>query len=197
MCVRATRSMSPAPRLCSSRPASNRPCRSGMNAPPPGGPTPASTRTFASPILARNARIGMFQGLSSSRPKPRRNVTKLPKVSSIGKSSVILEGERAAAGEAVFDRVPVADLILSQTPAEQNRFAAAERGEVDEPVVDVLHLHAVRCDVVHGLREGARLLLDVVRRLGECGGRDAAAVSPNAAFELFLTGERIEMSGAA
>src|SRR4051812_11499834 len=188
--------MSSAPRPCCRSADGSRPCRSGMKLPCPGGPTPVSTRTFAPSRLARNTRMGISTGPSSSRSNPSRNVTKLPNVSSIACRSVILERERPAAGEAVLGRVPVLDLVLPQSPAEQNGLTAAKRGEVDETLVGVLHLDAARRDLIHDLRQRPRLTFDIVRRLGKGCRRDAAAVTANPALELLLACKRLEMSGA-
>ena len=57
-------------------------------------------------------------------------------------------GSGPAARESVLDGVPVPDLVLAELPAEQHGLAAAERREVDEPLVEILDLDAELDDVV-------------------------------------------------
>src|SRR4030095_8048949 len=51
-----------------------------------------------------------------------------------------------AAREAVVVSVPEPDLVLAQPPTEQHVFPLANRGEVDQARVEVLHHHAEGMD---------------------------------------------------
>jgi hypothetical protein len=44
--------------------------------------------------------------------------------------------KRLAAGEALIDAVPVADLLLAQLPAEENHFVPTERRKVEEAFLE-------------------------------------------------------------
>src|SRR5581483_8217713 len=83
---------------------------------------------------------------------------------------------RAATGEAVLDAMPVADRVLAELPAQEDGLAAMQGGEVDEPLVEVLHLGAVLRDRVDRARERSRLALHGGGRGGEKGGRNPPAV---------------------
>src|SRR5437588_9943420 len=67
---------------------------------------------------------------------------------------VLLQRQRAAAGEAVLLAVPVADLVLADVPAEENDLVAPPGREVDEALVEVLHL---RADLVDSLDAACEL----------------------------------------
>ena len=79
------------------------------------------------------------------------------------------EGKRLPAREALFEAMPEGHPVLSKMPAEQHEVTAfgVARREVDEPAVEVLHLHAGRLelgnekpDLVRDLLDGA---LDLLR----------------------------------
>src|SRR6185369_10775975 len=95
--------------------------------------------------------------------------------------------------EAVLDPVPVADLVLAELPAEKNGLAVPERGEVDQPLVEILHLCSMRVDLVDGLCERARDAVELGSGVRERGGRDAAAVAANPPLELLLPLERVDV----
>src|SRR3954454_19610785 len=86
--------------------------------------------------------------------------------------------------------MPVADVVLAELPAEQNGLALTKRREIDQPLVDVLHLRAVLVDLVDRASELTRDALDLGRAVGERRGRDAAAVAPDVPLELLLALER-------
>src|SRR5690242_21107548 len=49
----------------------------------------------------------------------------------------LLQRQLLPSGEPVLDAVPVADLVLAELPAEENGLAVPERGEVDQPLVEI------------------------------------------------------------
>ena len=65
-----------------------------------------------------------------------------------------------------------------------------QRGEVDQPAVEVLHLGAVLRDLVDEARKAPRDAVDLRGRLGELRRRDAAAVAADLPLELLLALER-------
>jgi HAD superfamily hydrolase (TIGR01509 family) len=85
--------------------------------------------------------------------------------------------------------VPVADLVLAEAPAEEDRLAVAERGKVDQALVEVLHLGTAFADLVDEQFEPAGNRVHVGGRGGELGGRDAAAVALDLALQLLLACE--------
>jgi len=72
--------------------------------------------------------------------------------------------------------VPEGHLGLPDAPAEQHLLVAAERGEVDEPGLDVLHLDSELLDRADARHHGGRLALDGLRELGELARRQPTAV---------------------
>src|SRR5271166_797538 len=49
--------------------------------------------------------------------------------------------DRLAPGEAFLLAVPVSDLVLAQLPAEQNDVTFHNAGKIEQPDIEVLHLH--------------------------------------------------------
>ena len=89
--------------------------------------------------------------------------------------------------------MPVPDLLLAELPAEKHRLVTANGGKVDQPLVDVLDLRAVGDDLVDHAGELPCFAFDVRGGCGEGGRRDPAAVAANVPFELFLTGEGVDV----
>src|SRR5207244_829675 len=75
--------------------------------------------------------------------------TKLPTRVGIGGRAGGVGLEGPSPREALFEAVPEANLILAQAPAEQDLLALSLRGEVDEPLVEVLHETARLVDPRH------------------------------------------------
>src|SRR5215472_8232038 len=46
-----------------------------------------------------------------------------------------------AAGKALFGRVPVRDLVFAEFPAKQHDFTLDAAGKIQQPDIDVFHLH--------------------------------------------------------
>src|SRR4051794_30486925 len=93
--------------------------------------------------------------------------------------------------------MPVSDLVFAQLPAEENCLAAAQRGEVHEALVEILHLEPELDDLVDRTGERTRLAVDLGGRIGELGGRDPAAVAADPSFELLLPLERLDVRAPA
>src|SRR5919199_2546614 len=70
------------------------------------------------------------------------------RLGSTRRASTLVEGERLAAREPLFGAVPERDVIFAELPAEQDLAAAVQAREVDEPPVEVLHLHAEALQLV-------------------------------------------------
>ena len=68
-----------------------------------------------------------------------------------------------------------------------------KRREIHESLVEILDFHAELDDVVDRTGQFARVPLDLGRGLRELRRRDAPAVAPDPALELFLTLQRIDM----
>ena len=79
--------------------------------------------------------------------------------------SVVVERKRLAAGKALLDSVPEPDLRLADLPAEQHVAPAVARGEVEEPLFDVLHLHARRIERSDTFGDRIHLTLDARGRI--------------------------------
>ena len=77
------------------------------------------------------------------------------------------EGKRLPAHKAFVEPVPKSDPILAEMPAKQHQIAAfgVAGGEVDEPAVEVLHLHAGSLEVGDQQPDLLRDLVDGILRL--------------------------------
>jgi hypothetical protein len=80
--------------------------------------------------------------------------------------------------------VPVRDSVLAHVPAEAHLDALAESREVDEALVEVLHLRALRVDLLDAAGDGRCLPLHRGGELRELAGLDPAAVARDAAENL-------------
>src|SRR4051812_31281622 len=81
------------------------------------------------------------------------------------------------AREPLVEAVPERDALLADAPAEQDLASLVERGEVEQPLVEVLHLHARLVELGHAALDlrGNRLQLGL--ELCEVARAQAAAVA--------------------
>src|SRR5262245_1748824 len=87
------------------------------------------------------------------------------------------ERQRATAGEAVLEAVPEADLLLAEPPAEEDLLAGALGGEVDEPLVEVLHERSELVDPAHAGGDSGHLLVQLLLHLPELARAHIPAVA--------------------
>lgn len=80
------------------------------------------------------------------------------------------------AGEAFVELVPVADLLLSDLPAEQHLTSVAQSREVDQPPVEVFHLPPQLMDALQAAGYLGRLDFDLRLELGKRLRSNASAV---------------------
>src|SRR4051794_6452413 len=92
--------------------------------------------------------------------------------------------ERPAAREALVDRVPEADLVLSDAPAEEHLVPGAQRGKVDESELEILDDRAQRLDLAGAGDHLARALVELPRDLGVLARRLAVPVASRDRDEL-------------
>ena len=88
----------------------------------------------------------------------------------------------SATRESALDLVPVADPVLTQTPAEEHLAALKTRREVDDTMLNILQLASQALEESHALREVLVYLLQIVAR------REDIAVFPVAV----LAGPRLK-----
>src|SRR4029078_13126440 len=89
----------------------------------------------------------------------------------------LVERERFPAGEAFFEAVPERDLVLADLPAEQHFLAVAQRGEVEETAVQVLHLDAELLELLDAAGDRLALALELLLERAGLLGIEVAAVS--------------------
>jgi hypothetical protein len=97
-----------------------------------------------------------------------------------------LEWEWLPARESLFDPVPVLDAVLPEVPAEEHRLVTFRmvRRKVDQPLVEILHLHADRLELTHEERDFAADLRSMLLELAHPFRIETAAVPGHAAFDL-------------
>src|SRR6266542_6851696 len=100
----------------------------------------------------RSARAGKTSATVTNVPSPSRigSTSKRPTC----KGSVI---ERLPPREALVDPVPEGDLRLAHMPAQENVLAVAQRGEVEQPFLEALHLDTGVVEDAHAFRDSIRL----------------------------------------
>jgi len=109
----------------------------------------------------------------------------------------LFERERLSSCESFLDAVPVRDRGLAEPPAQVHVLAAANRREVDETLVGILHLDSERVHGVDAPRDALELGGDAFVELRELTRIDAAAVSGDLRGELTTLvargGERVSV----
>src|SRR5262249_1422967 len=96
--------------------------------------------------------------------------------------------ESLASCEPFFQPVPERNLVLAELPAEEDLLAVAQRGEVDEARVEVLHDRASLVDRVHATGDLDPLSTFGFLELAQLARVDAAAVAGDPRRELLSLG---------
>src|SRR4029078_3224821 len=89
----------------------------------------------------------------------------------------LVERERFPAGEAFFEAVPERDLVLADLPAEQDFLPLAQRGEVEETAVQVLHLDTELLELLDTAGDRLALALELLLERPPLLGIGGAGVS--------------------
>jgi len=97
-----------------------------------------------------------------------------------------LEREWLPARESLFDPVPVLDAVLAEVPAEEHGLVTLRvvRWKVDQPLVEILHLHAGRLELTHEERDLGADLRSPILELAHPLRIETAAVPGHSAFDL-------------
>jgi hypothetical protein len=104
--------------------------------------------------------------------------------------------QRFPSCEALVDAVPERDLGLADLPAEEDVCAVALRGEVEQALVEILHLDASLVDLPNALDEAVRRPHHLVGRHTNLARRDVAAVAGDPRDELRLSPLRFDERSA-
>src|SRR5919198_1041081 len=99
---------------------------------------------------------------------------------------------RFPSGEAFVDGVPEGHFGLAHLPAEQNVFAATLGREVEQSLVEVLHLHTRGVDAPDALDEGVCCAHDLLGSFANLPRREVAAVRGDPRHELRLPSVRLD-----
>src|SRR5713226_9030343 len=83
--------------------------------------------------------------------------------------------------------MPVADLVLTELPAEQDFLLSADRREVEEAFFERLDLGTRGIDLLRAPCDCVRFALDLLAQLMQIAGHQVAAVSGDPRHELPLT----------
>jgi hypothetical protein len=96
-----------------------------------------------------------------------------------------LEREWLPARKSLFDPMPVLDAFLAEVPAEEHCLVTLRvvRRKVDQPLVEILHLHAGRLELTHEERDLGADLRSLLLELAHPLRIETAAVPGHSAFD--------------
>src|SRR5439155_12451469 len=102
--------------------------------------------------------------------------------------------QRLATGEPLVEPVPEGDLGLADLPAEKNLLLPAPCGKVEQPLVEILDLHAGVVEPANAVGNPVDLAGDLLGRIAHLARREIASVARDLRDELCLanlcSGER-------
>src|SRR5712691_4136644 len=97
-----------------------------------------------------------------------------------------IEWQGFPAGEAFVEAVPERDLRLADLPAQEDVLAAVLRREVQQTLVEILHLHARIVEAADAIRDGVGSAGDLLRCVTHLTRCDVTTVAGDARDELGL-----------
>jgi hypothetical protein len=110
-----------------------------------------------------------------------------------------LEREWLPARESLFDPVPVPDAVLAQVPAEEHGLVTLRvvRWKVDQPLIEVLYLHAGGLELTHEDRDLGADLRSLLLELAHPLRIETAAVPGHSAFDLLEPAGHVDEAPAS
>jgi hypothetical protein len=104
-----------------------------------------------------------------------------------------LEREWLPARESLFDPVPVLDALFPEVPAEEHCFETLRVvcRKVDQPLVEILHLHTGRFELTHEERDLGADLRSLLLELAHPLRVETTAVPGHSSFDLLEPGSNM------